>query len=85
MSADREAPGGDANDGEEPAPPVAVAFGVAAVTAFLTAIPCLLVAVLIVGGDRAVMMALVIALSAGAVAFPTAWWLHARATRDVRR
>lgn len=51
------------------------ALGIGAVTALATAIVALLIAVVIVDGDRAVVAALVVALSAGAVATPLAWWL----------
>jgi len=54
------------------------ALGLAAVVALATAIAALLVAVLAVGTDRAVLGALIVALSAGALALPIAWWILGR-------
>jgi len=51
------------------------ALGIAAVTALGAAIFSLLVAVLFLGSDQAVVGALVVALAAGFLALPVAWWL----------
>ena len=55
-------------------PRVVAAFGIGVAVALVTAILSLLAAVLIVEGDRAVIGALAIALGAGVIAMPTAWW-----------
>jgi hypothetical protein len=57
------------------------ALGIGAVAALATAIVALLVAVLLIGTDRAVVGALVVALGGGVLATPVAWWLLGRVRR----
>lgn len=54
------------------------AFAIGAFTAFLTAVPSLLFAVVIMQSDDAVLGALAIALSAGMLAVPVAFWRLSR-------
>ena len=54
------------------------AFAIGAFTAFLTAVPCLLIAVVVVQSDAAVVAALGVALGAGALAVPIAFWRLSR-------
>jgi hypothetical protein len=56
-------------------PRILGALGIGAVAALAIAIVSLLIAVLVIGGDRAVLGALIVGLSTGAVATPLAWWL----------
>jgi hypothetical protein len=57
----------------------AVAIAIGAATAFATGVASLLVAVLVVGGDQAVMNSMGIALACGALATPIAWlWTRRR-------
>ncbi|MFM7143589.1 MAG: hypothetical protein ACKO2K_16915 [Alphaproteobacteria bacterium] len=69
------------DEGRPGAPRIVNALGIAVLSALMTSIPSLLVAVLIVGGDRAVVGALGVGLAVGAVVGPTAWWWLGRRRR----
>lgn len=59
------------------------ALGIAAVTALVAAIVSLLIAVLFVGGDEAVVGALIVASSIGVLALPVAYLLLGSRLRAV--
>lgn len=61
---------------------VAVAIAVGAATAFVTGVASLLIAVLVVGGDDAVLSAMGVALTCGALAMPIAWWWSRRTVAE---
>ncbi len=65
-------------EGGPGAPRTLNALGIAILSALATSIPSLLVAVLVIGSDRAVVGALGVGLAIGAVVGPTAWWLLGR-------
>jgi hypothetical protein len=74
-------PGPEHAAGRTGAPRILNALGIAILSALATSIPSLLVAVLLVGGDRAVVGALGVGLAIGAIVGPTAWWLLGRRRR----
>ncbi|MBU6281579.1 hypothetical protein KGQ64_05005 [bacterium] len=68
-------------EGRPGAPRTVNALGIAILSALATSIPSLLVAVLVIGSDRAVVGALGVGLAVGALVGPTAWWLLGRRGR----
>lgn len=68
-------------EGRPGAPRTLNALGIAILSALATSIPSLLVAVLLIGTDRAVVGALVVGLAMGAVVGPAAWWILGRRAR----
>ena len=73
--------GSGREEGRRGAPRTLNALGIAILSALATSIPSLLVAVLLVGTDRAVVGALAVGLAMGAVVGPTAWWILGRRGR----